>query len=52
MPVDLWVVFAQPGVSKDDILFPEFRYCKLRVFRVTVVAEDEIHDSGDGACFV
>jgi hypothetical protein len=33
-PVDLWIVFLEPGVTEDDVLLPKPGYGKLNALGV------------------
>lgn len=52
LPVDFWIVFAQPGVPQDELHFPEFCDGELHALRVVLVVEYEIDHTTDSARFV
>jgi len=52
LPIDLWVVVLEPGITEDHVLLPEAGDSKERSFGVGFVAEDYVYNFGDPACFV
>src|SRR3981189_330392 len=52
LPVDLGVVLAKPGESEDHGLLAQRGDCELGSLCMTIVAQHDIGDFGDGACFV
>ena len=41
-PVDLWVVFLEPGEPKDDILFPQAGHCEGGALHMPLVVENHV----------
>jgi len=52
LPIDLWVVVLEPGITEDHVLLPEAGDSEERSFGVGFVAEDYVYNFGDPACFV
>jgi len=52
LPIDLWVVVLEPGITEDHVLLPEAGDSEERSFGMGFVAEDYIYNFGDPACFV
>src|SRR3981189_43217 len=52
LPVDLGVVLAKPGKTEDHGLLAQRGDCKLGSLCMTIVAQHNIGDFGDGACFI
>jgi len=52
LPIDLWVVVLEPGITEDHVLPSEARDSKERPFRVGFVTEDYIYYFGDLTCLV
>jgi hypothetical protein len=48
-PVDFQIVFTQPRVSQDKLLFSEVRDGKQSLFRVGFVSKYKIHDFSYGS---
>jgi hypothetical protein len=51
-PVDLWIVFLEPGVTEDDVLLPELSYGELDALSVPFVVNRHINYAGDTARLV
>jgi hypothetical protein len=51
-PVDLPIVFLEPGVTEDDVLLPEPGYSELDALGVPLVVDHHIDYAGDAACLV
>jgi len=52
LPIDLWVVVLEPGITKDHVLLSEAGDSEECPFRVDFVAEDYVYNFGDLACLV
>jgi len=52
LPIDLWVVVLEPGITEDHVLLSETGDSEERSFRVGFVVEDYVHNFGDLACLV
>jgi len=52
LPIDLWVVVLEPGITEDHVLLPKAGDSEERSFGVGFVVEDYIYNFGDLACFV
>src|SRR3981189_2722236 len=52
LPVDLGVVLAKPGKTEDHALLAQRGDCKLGSLCMPFVAQYDICDFGDGACFI
>jgi len=52
LPIDLWVVVLEPGITKDHVLLPEAGDSEERSFGMGFVAEDYVYNFRDLACFV
>jgi hypothetical protein len=51
-PVDLWIVFLEPGVTEDDVLLPKPSYSELDTLGVPFVVNHHINYTGDTARLV
>jgi hypothetical protein len=51
-PVDLRIVFLEPGVTEDDVLFPEPGYSELDALGVPLVIDHHIDYTGEATCLV
>jgi len=52
LPIDLWVVVLEPGVTKDHVLPSEARDSEERPFGVGFVTENHIYHFRDLTCLV
>jgi len=52
LPIDLWVVVLEPGITEDHVLLPEAGDSEEHSFRVGFVVEDYVYNFGDPACFI
>jgi len=52
LPIDLWVVVLEPGITKDHVLPSEARDSEERPFGVGFVTEDYVYHFRDLTCFV
>ena len=52
LPIDLWVVVLEPGVTKDHVLPSEARDSEERPFEVGFVMENHIYHFRDLTCLV
>jgi len=52
LPIDLWVVVLEPGITKDHVLLSEAGDSKKRPFGVNFVVEDYVYNFRDLACLV
>jgi hypothetical protein len=52
LPVNLTVVFAEPGEAEDHALLAQRGDCELGSLCMAFVMQDDICDLGDGACFI
>ena len=52
LPIDLWVVVLEPGITEDHILLPEAGDSEERPFRVGFVMENHIYYFRDLTCLV
>jgi hypothetical protein len=52
LPVNLRVVFAEPGKAKDHGLLAQRGDCELGSLCMTIVVQHNIGDLGDGTCFI
>jgi hypothetical protein len=51
-PVDFWIVFLEPGVTGDDVLFSKPSDGELDVFGVPFVVDHHINYASDAAHLV
>jgi len=52
LPIDLWVVVLEPGITEDHVLLSEAGDSEERPFGVGFVAEDYVYNFGDLACLI
>jgi len=52
LPIDLWVVVLEPGITEDHVLLSKAEDSEERPFGVGFVAEDYVYNFGDLACLV
>ena len=52
LPIDLWVVVLEPGITEDHVLPSEAGDSKERPFRVGFVIEDYVYHFGDLTCLI
>jgi len=52
LPIDLWIVVLEPGITEDHVLLSEAGDSKERPFGVGFVTENYIYNFGDLACLV
>jgi hypothetical protein len=52
LPVDLRIVFLEPGVTEDDMLLPEPGYGELDMLRVPFVVDHHIDYTSNASCLV
>jgi len=52
LPIDLWVVVLEPGITEDHVLLLEAGDSEERSFGVGFVTEDHVYNFGDLACFI
>jgi len=52
LPIDLWVVLLEPGVTEDHVLPSEAGDSKEHPFGVGFVMEDYVHHFGDLTCLI
>jgi len=52
LPIDLWVVVLEPGITKDYVLPSEARDSKERPFGVGFVTENHVYHFRDLTCLV
>jgi len=52
LPIDLWVVVLEPGVTKDHVLPSEARDSEERPFGVGFVTENHVYHFRDLTCLV
>jgi len=52
LPIDLWVVVLEPGITKDYVLPSEAGDSEERPFRVGFVMENYVYHFGDLTCLV
>jgi len=52
LPIDLWVVVLEPGITEDHVLLSEAGDSEERSFGVGFVAEDYVYNFRDLACLV
>src|ERR1700727_267472 len=52
LPIDLWVMLLEPGVSQYHTLFPKLSHCKLSAFCMILILEDHIGNLSDCPCLV
>jgi len=52
LPIDLWVVVLEPGISKDHALLSEAGDSEKCPLRVSFVMKDYIHHFGDLTCLI
>jgi hypothetical protein len=52
LPVDLRIVFLEPGVTEDDMLLPESGYSELDALGVPFVVDHHIDYASDAARLV
>jgi len=52
LPINLWVVVLEPGITEDYVLLSEAGDSEEHPFGVGFVAEDYVYNFGDLACLV
>jgi len=52
LPIDLWVVVLEPGITKDHVLLSKAGDSKERPFGVGFVMENYVYHFGDLTCLV
>ena len=52
LPVDLWIMVLEPGVTEDHALLPEIGDGEERPFRVGFIMEDHVYHFRDLSGFV
>jgi len=52
LPIDLWVVVLEPGITKDHVLLSMAGDSEEHPFGVGFVAEDYIYNFGDLTCLI
>jgi len=52
LPVDLWIMVLEPGVTKDHTLLPKVGDGKEHSFRVGFIMEDHVYHFGDLSSFI
>jgi len=52
LPIDLWVVVLEPGITEDHVLPSETGDSKKHPFRVGFVMENYVYYFGDLTCLI
>src|SRR3981189_1118089 len=52
LPVNLRIVFAEPGKAEDHVLLAQRCDCELGSFGMAFVAQNNVRDLGDSACLI
>jgi len=52
LPIDLWVVVLEPGITEDHVLLSKAGDSEERPFGVGFVTENYVYNFGDLACLI